>query len=459
MYIQQIYTNCLAQAAYYIESNGVAAIVDPLRDVDAYINLAKSRNANIKYVLETHFHADFVSGHLDIARQTGASIVFGPSATPNYHAFVAKDNTVLHIGDCEIEVLHTPGHTLESACFLLYDENKKPYALFSGDTVFIGDVGRPDLLSGNLPAEVLAGQLFDSIQSKILPLNDDIILYPGHGAGSACGKNLSKETVSTVGEQKKTNYALQYTDRDAFVKAVVADQPIPPSYFFSDAMINKTGYEAIEAVMEKEMTDLTASELAALVKNGAMILDTRAASDFAEFHIKGALNIGLDGMFAVWAGTFLPVNTPLVIINSLSNEREPITRLLRVGFENIKGYYDGDLNKLVDQGLELSKMPCIHAKEVAKFAQQEFYQILDVRNCSELEIGQIKDSIQIPLNQLHKRFEELDKSKPTLVYCAGGYRSMIAASLLERHGFENLCNLNKGFNEYAQFLELESVAV
>lgn len=448
MYIQQLYTSCLAQAAYYIESDGSAAIIDPMRDVNTYINLARSRNANIKYVLETHFHADFVSGHLDIARQTGATIVFGPSANPNYHCYVAEDNTILSVGKCKIKLLHTPGHTLESCCYLLYDEMEKPYALFSGDTLFIGDVGRPDLLSGNLSAEVLAGKLFDSLHEKIMPLDDNIILYPGHGAGSPCGKNLGKETVCTLGKQKKSNYALQFKDKKEFIEAVINDQPAPPPYFFSDAMINKTGYSPAEEIINKEMSDLSAERFAELYKNGAKIIDTRPADDFANCHIKGSTHIGLDGMFALWAGTFFDVKTSIILINSLSNELEPMIRLLRVGFENIMGYYDEDIRKLQNHDLQLSDFKNISADEISAFLKKEKCQILDVRTYTEFNEGSIESAIHIPLDQLYKRFHELDPEIPTLVYCAGGYRSMIAASLLEQCGFSDIYNLQKGYSHF-----------
>lgn len=454
MYIQQLYTSCLAQAAYYIESDGVAAIVDPLRDVSTYINLANSRNARIRYVLETHFHADFVSGHLDIARQTGASIVFGPLANPNYHAFTATDGDVLNLGNCSIKVLHTPGHTIESCCFLLMDEEGKPHALFSGDTLFIGDVGRPDLMSGNLSAEVLAGQLFDSLQNKIMPLDDNILLYPGHGAGSPCGKNLSTETLSTLGSQKRTNYALQYIHKADFITAVTTDQPVPPPYFFSDAMINKTGYKPVTEVLQKEMKDLSAQNFADLFAKGAKIIDTRSASDFANCHIKGSVHIGLEGMFALWAGTLFEVKEPLLLINSLSNEREPVVRLMRVGFENILGYYDEDLTHLANKGLETASFHNLKAQEVASFTNKEVYQVLDVRTPGEFEQGAMdnKHLQHIPLNELKNRIGELDPEIPVLVYCAGGYRSLIAACLLEQKGFKEIYNLEKGYTEYSKLL-------
>ncbi len=446
MYVQQLYTNCLAQAAYYIESNGKAAIIDPLRDTADYITLLKSRNAKLKYIFDTHFHADFVSGHLDLAKQTGAQIIFGPDAKPNYEARICRDNEKLLLGDCVLQVLHTPGHTIESICVLLFDEQHKSYCLFSGDTLFVGDVGRPDLLSGNLSKEVLASMMYDSIQQKIMPLNDEVIVYPGHGAGSPCGKNLGSETSSTIGIQKKLNYALQPMTKEKFIEIVTTDQPAAPAYFFKDAAINKNGYESFDLVLQKEMKDLSASQVADLIKNGAIILDVRNNNDFADNHIKGAINIALNGSFAIYTGSIMSLSQPIVLVCEMGKEKEPLTRLARVGFENIVGYWDDDINFLEPAGVELSKIKTIAVDELNEVLANEEIVMLDVRLKNEFEVQHLKNAINIPLNELQDRIAELNAKDELLIYCAGGYRSMIAASILEKNGFKKLINLNGGIN-------------
>jgi hydroxyacylglutathione hydrolase len=444
MKIQQIYTSCLAQAAYYIESNGEAAIIDPLRDIDQYLQILKERNAKLKFIFETHFHADFVSGHLDLARQTGATIVFGPDAIPGYTAYVSKNHEFLPLGKCSIEVLHTPGHTIESSCFLFYDEDKNPHALFSGDTVFVGDVGRPDLLSGNLPKEELASMLYDSIQKEILPLRDDIILYPGHGAGSPCGRNLGKETYSTLGTQKKFNYALQKMSREEFIKAVTSDQPLPPKYFFSDAVINKTGYDSINDILKKEIRKVSVAEISEEIRSGTTILDVRTPEEFAKFHIEESINIGLDGTYAIWAGTLLPVTTRMILISPPGKAEEAITRLSRVGFENIIGYWDESLDEMFGVVIDFNQITCIEPENLKSVLEKNSGEIIDVRNVSEFRDAHIKGSHNLPLNTIMENYASLKTDKNYYIVCAGGYRSMIACSILASKGFVNLTNVNGG---------------
>lgn len=444
MHIQQLYTTCLAHAAYYIESNGEAAIIDPLRDIDQYMQILKERNAKLKFIFETHFHADFVSGHLDLARQTGATIVFGPDATPGYTAYVSKNHEFLPLGNCKIEVLHTPGHTIESSCFLFYDEKDNPYALFSGDTVFVGDVGRPDLLSGNLPKETLASMLYDSLQKEILSLRDDIILYPGHGAGSPCGRNLGKETYSTLGTQKKFNYALQPMSREEFIHAVTADQPLPPKYFFSDAVINKKGYDSIDDILKKEIRLLSSKEVADEIKKGVFILDVRTPKDFAKYFVEGSMNIGLDGTYAIWAGTLIPVTTRMILISPPGKAAEAITRLSRVGFENIIGYWDKAPDELYETVVDFDHIPCVEPENLNKEMKNNPGVLIDVRNISEFRDVHIKDSHNLPLNTLQDHLSALHKNTKYYLVCAGGYRSMIAASILAANGFQNIVNVNGG---------------
>jgi glyoxylase-like metal-dependent hydrolase (beta-lactamase superfamily II)/rhodanese-related sulfurtransferase len=444
MYIQQLYTNCLAQAAYYIESNGEVAIIDPLRDIESYIKLANERNAKIKYIFETHFHADFVSGHIDLANETGAEIIFGPDATPKYAAHIAFDNQQFKLGNCMLELLHTPGHTIESICILLYNEEGKKYSIFTGDTLFVGDVGRPDLLSGNLSKEVLASMLFDSLNNKIKNLPEDVIVYPGHGPGSACGRNLGKETTSTIGEQLKLNYALQPMSREEFVESVTKNQPIPPAYFFKDAAINKQGYDSFDGVIQKSLKCLTPEDFKSSLKEDVIVLDVRTPEKYALAHVKNSINIGLNGAFAIWAGTIIPVSQPLIIVCDLLKERETIIRLARVGFENIVGYWDEDVHSLKTVGIEIKHTNCVDAMDIKLEFENDDLQVLDVRNASEYETTHLKNALHIPLNSLETKLIELNPEFEYAVYCAGGYRSMIAASILERNGFKNVVNINGG---------------
>lgn len=446
MILQQIYTKCLAQASYYIESEGDVAIVDPIRDIACYLEMAKERNAKIRYVLITHFHADFVSGHLELAKKTGAIIVFGQNAKPNYPALVAEDHQHLYIGTCKIEVLHTPGHTIESACFLLYDENKKPFAVFTGDTLFVGDTGRPDLLSGNLSSTELASMLYNSIQTKIKTLPDEVIVYPGHGAGSACGKNLGKETWSTIGEQKKMNYALKL-GRDEFITAVTTDQPLAPAYFFKDAQINVNGYDDLDNVLQKSLKPLTIEEFKKEKKEGAIVIDTRISTAFGKLFIKDSINVGLDGQYAIWVGTLINFNHPLILLTDEGDEKVALTRLARIGYENIKGYLSGGINDWLDANGETDCMKTISFAELNDTTDRSLYRLLDVRNQTEFKKEHLCESLHIPLEEINSRMQELDKNQQYAIYCAGGYRSMIAASILKKNGFQHILNIEGGVNE------------
>ncbi len=447
MFIQQLYTNCLAEAAYYIESNGEAAIVDPIRETEPYLQLAKERGTKIKYIFETHFHADFVSGHIDLAKQTGATIVFGPHADTNYKVHNAKDGEELKVGNLTIRVLHTPGHTLESSCYLLLDENYQEYCIFTGDTLFVGDVGRPDLLDGKMTKEELASMMYDSLNSKIKTLPDEVIVYPAHGPGSACGKNISKETWSTIGEQKKNNYALRPLSKTEFIKEVTEGLLPPPAYFFKDAAINKAGYESIDEVLNKNSKALSVSEFENAVNKGAQILDTRDPLDFEKGFIHGSINIGLRGMYAIWAGTLLDIQKPLLIVADEGREEESIVRLARVGYENVVGYLQGGFNAWKNAGKPLDVMPTLEPKEFGEKVKVGALQILDLRTAKETEEGHIKDSINVPLAELMQNFSSLPKNGPVYIHCAGGYRSMIAASILRTYGFDNIIAVNGGWNK------------
>jgi len=447
MYVEQLYTGCLAEAAYYIESNGEAAIIDPLRETEPYLELAQKRGAKVKYIFETHFHADFVSGHLDLARKSGGTIVFGPNATPQYSAYVATDSEVFNLGLAKIKVLHTPGHTMESTTYLLQDGQGKDQAIFTGDTLFIGDVGRPDLaVKSNLSKEDLAGYLFESLQQKILPLADEVVVYPGHGAGSQCGKNMSKETVSTVGEQRKFNYALQPMSKESFVEVVTDGLAEPPAYFPKNAMINKAGYQNIDEVMKRNLKPLDPEGLTAAVEAGATILDTRDPDSYEKANLPHSVNIGLDGQYAVWVGTLLNIGDPIVLVTEPGSEKESVLRLARVGFENVKGYLDGGVIAWENSGRKVEKVASISPSE-AKQKIDEGYEVLDVRNNTETQTEHVKDALNIPLKDLPTQWEQLDKSKTYLVHCAGGYRSMIAASILKSKGITNFFNVREGFDQ------------
>lgn len=450
MKIEQIYTGCLAQGAYYIESNGEAAIVDPLREVQSYIQKAEANGAKIKYVLETHFHADFVSGHLDLAHKTGATIVYGPTAAPSFPAHIAKDGEELKLGNVTIKVLHTPGHTLESSCFLLKDEKGKEVALFSGDTLFIGDVGRPDLAqkAAHMTQEELAGLLYDSLQKKIIPLPDDVIVYPAHGAGSACGKKMSSETTDTLGHQKATNYALRPNlTKEQFIKEVVTGLMPPPGYFPANVMLNKMGYESIDEVLKRGSQPLSPDMFETIAsETGALILDTRNAQDFAKGFIPNSINIGIDGNFAPWVGALIPdVQQKILIIAEPGREQEVITRLARVGFDNTLGYLQGGFEAWKAAGKETDSIISVSPEEVAKKLKTENAQILDVRKESEYNSQHIENAINAPLDYLNDSMLKIDKNKTYYVHCAGGYRSMIFTSALRARGYENLIDIKGGF--------------
>ena len=442
MYIEQLYTNCLAEAAYYIESEGEAAIIDPLRETEPYIAMAEKRGAKIKYVFETHFHADFVSGHIDLSRKVNAPIVYGPNATTNYDVINATDGQEFKLGKIKFKVLHTPGHTPESSCFLLFDENGKEYALFSGDTLFVGDVGRPDLLDGVMTREELASLMYDSLNKRIKTLPDEVILYPAHGPGSSCGKNIGKETYSTIGEQKKFNYALQPMTREEFIEKVTDGILPPPAYFFEDARINKEGYESIDSVISKNNKALSLAEFKKAVAVGAVILDTRNPEEFEKGFIPGSINIGLSGQYAVWVGTLLDINQPLVLITAEGKEEEAVLRLARVGYEKVIGSLKGSVSAWDGK---LDSVETITPQQM-KTELAKGVDVLDVRKPGEWAVGHLKEANFLPLSDILTNTDNLNKINPYLVHCAGGYRSMIAISMLKRLGFTGrLVNIQGGF--------------
>jgi len=451
MNIEQIYTGCLAQGAYYISSNGEAAIIDPLREVGPYLQRAEKDGVKIKYVLETHFHADFVSGHLDLAQKTGATIIYGPTAKPEFDAYIAKDNEVLKLGDITIRIIHTPGHTMESTCYLLSDEQGIDTAIFTGDTLFIGDVGRPDLaqkVDNDLTQDILAGYLYDSLRHKILPLADHLIVYPAHGAGSACGKNMSKETSDTLGHQKATNYALQPMSRETFIHQVTDGLLPPPAYFPENVMMNISGYESIDTVLNRGLNalDPDAFETAANA-TGALILDTRAAQHFAKGFIPNAINIGIDGSFAPWVGALIPdITQQILLVADIGREEEVVTRLARVGYDHTIGYLQGGFDAWQQAGKEIDKVISIMAQELVEIQTADAdIAILDVRKPSEYQAGHVPGAINLPLDNVNEQINEVDKSKTYYVHCAGGYRSMIFVSILKSRGFEKMINVEGGF--------------
>jgi hydroxyacylglutathione hydrolase len=451
MYIQQLYTGCISEAAYYIESEGVAAVIDPLRDIEDYLELAQKRNASIKYIFETHFHADFVSGHLDLAAATGATIVYGPGTVTKFPVHVAKDGEVFTIGKISIEVVHTPGHTVESSCYLLKDENGKDHALFTGDTLFVGDVGRPDLSqnTNETTTHDLAGMLYESLQKKIMPLADDIIVYPAHGAGSSCGKNLGPETHSTIGEQKETNYALQPQSKEEFIKAVTEGLTEPPQYFPINAKINKEGYESLDAVIEKGMAPLSIAAFKEKAnQDDVIILDTRDSGIFTQGFVPGSISIGLDGRFAEWAGSLLPFDKTLILVTEPGKEKETIVRLARVGFDKMEGYLDGSYEAWSAAGEKIDMIIDVEVDELAMdIPFDKNLVIVDVRKEPEYADGHIREAINIPLSEMNDpaSMVNLDDNHNIYIHCAGGYRSVIAASLIKREGIHNLRNVLGGW--------------
>jgi hydroxyacylglutathione hydrolase len=450
MKIEQIYTGCLAEAAYYIESNGEAAIVDPLREVEPYIAMAKERGATIKYVLETHFHADFVSGHLDLAKKTGAKIVYGPTAKANFEAHVAQDGELLPLGNIQIKVLHTPGHTMESSTFLVIDEKGKEHSIYTGDTLFIGDVGRPDLaVKSDLTQEDLASHLFDSLRNKIMSLPDDVIVYPGHGQGSACGKNMSKETVDTLGNQKKTNYALRADmSREEFIKEVTTGLVAPPQYFPKNAVMNKMGYSSFDDVLSKGMNHMELDAFKeAMNLEGAILIDTRHHSKFTQGFIPNSIFIGIDDNFAPWMGVLIEdLEAPILMIADEGREEEVITRMARVGYDNPVGFLKGGIDTWVKAGLKLDTMGNIAPEDFAKRYSVEDLQVLDVRKASEFNSQHLDGAVNFPLDFIYQHLDELDKNTSYMVHCAGGYRSVAAASIMKKFGVKNVTNVLGGFN-------------
>lgn len=450
MFVQQLYTGCLSEAAYFIASEGEAAVIDPLRDVDAYIKMAEEKGVKIKYIFETHFHADFVSGHLELSKKTGAPIIYGPLAEAGFKVHVAKDGEEFAIGKLKMKVIHTPGHTLESTCYLLHDETGKPYSVFTGDTLFVGDVGRPDLFSGNLGKEELAGMMYETMQQKIKPLTDDIIVYPAHGPGSSCGKNLGPETFSTIGVQKQTNYALQDMTKEEFIKVVTTGLSKPPAYFPINAGINKNGYGSLEDVFSKGLEALSIAAFKQKTNEGAWILDTRPATVFTLGFVPESISIGLDGRFAEWAGSLLPFGQPLVLVTEAGKEKESITRLARVGIDNVQGYLDGGFEAWKNAGEKLDLVIDIEAEELAMdLPHDPRLEVIDVRKATEFEAAHVKGATNIPLDSMMKpeNIAMIDDENNLYVHCAGGYRSVIAASLLKRQGYHNLRNVLGGFGK------------
>lgn len=451
MKVEQIYTGCLAHAAYYIESNGEAAVFDPLREVQPYIERAKKDNAKIKYVFETHFHADFVSGHLDLQKKAGSEIVFGPGAKPAYEATTAKDNQVFEIGDYKVKVIHTPGHTMESTTYLLIDENGKEHGIITGDTLFIGDVGRPDLAQhvvADLTEEKLAGYLFDSLRNRIMPLSDDLIVYPNHGAGSACGKMMSKETTDTLGHQKKVNYALRADmTKEEFIKELLTGLTTPPGYFPKNVLMNIKGYEPLDKIIDRATTPFSPEAFEAVAnETGALVLDTRNAEDFAKGFIPNSINIGLEGNFAQWVGEMIPdIQQEILLVTYKDKQEEAITRLARVGYDNTVGFLDGGFDSWKNSGKEFEVSQRINATQLEDEYKADKPLIIDVRKKSEFDSEHVIDAINVPLNEINEHLAQFPKDKPFVLHCAGGYRSMIAASILKQRGWKDFTDVIGGF--------------
>lgn len=455
MKIEQIYTGCIAHAAYYLENNGEAAIFDPLREVQPYIDRATKDNAKIKYVFETHFHADFVSGHLDLAKKTGAKIVYGPTAKPGFEATVAEDNQEFKVGNYTVKVLHTPGHTMESTCFLLIDEKGKEHGIITGDTLFIGDVGRPDLAQhviADLTQEKLAAHLYDSLRNKIMPLNDDLIVYPNHGAGSACGKKMSKETTDTLGNQKKTNYALRADmSKEEFIKELLTGLTNPPGYFPKNVLMNIQGYESLDTVMTRGKKALTPEEFE-LVANEteALILDTRSPEVFAKGFVPNSINIGLDGSFAMWVGEMIKdIKQEILIVADQAKEEEVIIRLSRVGYDHAIGFLEGGFEAWKNANKEIDQVNRINATQFEDLNSKNPI-VIDVRKKSEFDSEHLVNAINVPLNEINDHLSMFPKDKMFILHCAGGYRSMIAASILKSRGWSDFVDVEGGFAEIAK---------
>jgi len=454
MKVEQIYTGCLAHAAYYIESKGEAAVFDPLREVQPYIDRAQIDNAEIKFVFETHFHADFVSGHLDLRKKTGADIVFGPNAKPGYEAIVARDGQVFQVGDYKVKVIHTPGHTMESTTYLLIDEKGKEHGIITGDTLFIGDVGRPDLAQhvvSDLTEEKLAGHLYDSLRNKIMPLSDDLIVYPNHGAGSACGKMMSKETTDTLGHQKQVNYALRADmTKEEFIRELLTGLTAPPGYFPQNVLMNIKGYESLDDVMERGTQPLSPEAFeAAANESGAVVLDTRKAEDFARGFIPNSINFGLEGNFAQWVGEMIPdVKQPILLVTYPDQEEEAVTRLSRVGYDNTLGFLKGGFEAWKKSGKDVETTRRITVADLEEaFKKGEAPLVIDVRKKSEFDSEHLIDAVNIPLNEINRHLAEIPKDKPFVLHCQGGYRSMVAASVLKQRGWNNFADVIGGFDQ------------
>lgn len=452
MKVEQIYTGCLAHAAYYIESNGVAAVFDPLREVQPYLDRAKKDKATIKYVFETHFHADFVSGHLDLKEKAGAEIVFGPGAKPAYEATIAEDNQLFEVGAYKVKVVHTPGHTMESTTYLLIDENGKEHGIITGDTLFIGDVGRPDLAQhvvSELTEEKLAGHLYESLRNRIMPLSDDLIVYPNHGAGSACGKMMSKETTDTLGHQKKVNYALRPDmTKEEFIKELLTGLTAPPAYFPKNVLMNIKGYESLDTIMDRATTPFTPEAFEAVAnETGALVLDTRDAEDFAKGFIPNSINIGLEGSFAQWVGEMTPdIKQEILLVTYANKEEEAITRLSRVGYDNTIGFLKGGFDTWKNSGkdFEVSHRITVDGLEKAMDGEQPL--IIDVRKKSEYDSEHVIGAINVPLNEINQHLAQFPKDRSFVLHCAGGYRSMIAASILKQRGWKDFADVIGGFD-------------
>ncbi|MDP4998526.1 MAG: MBL fold metallo-hydrolase [Saprospiraceae bacterium] len=452
MKVEQIYTGCLAEAAYYIESDGEAVIIDPLRETRPYLEKLEKEGATLKYIFETHFHADFVSGHLDLAKKTGATIVYGPTAKTNFDIHETKDGEQIRVGKLTFEVLHTPGHTPESTTYLLKDESGKDYAIFTGDTLFIGDVGRPDLAqkSGSITKEDLGGWLYDSLRNKIMVLADEVIVYPAHGAGSACGKNMSSETWDTLGNQKRTNYALRADmTREEFIEEVTAGLMPPPQYFAKNAALNKGGYESFDEVLNKGMQGLSpdAFELVAEAED-ALIIDTRSAGDFAEGHIPGSIFIGIDGSFAPWVGALVPdLKQAILVVTPEGREEEVVTRLSRVGYDNTLGYLSGGMAAWMSAGKEVADTESIDAHTFeTRIREKQVPHVLDVRKPSEFMAHHVMDAVNFPLDYINQNMHKVDRKETYYLHCKSGYRSMVAASILQARGFAHVVDIKGGWN-------------
>jgi glyoxylase-like metal-dependent hydrolase (beta-lactamase superfamily II)/rhodanese-related sulfurtransferase len=454
MYIEQLYTGCLSEAAYYIESDGEVAIIDPLRDIEEYIAMAKQRSARIKYIFETHFHADFVSGHLDLSKATGAPIIYGPGTETSFPVYIAKDKEDFQLGEVTIQVLHTPGHTMESSCYLLKDEKGKDYAVFTGDTLFVGDVGRPDLAQKGeaLTTQDLAGIMYNSLQEKIIPLADDVIVYPAHGPGSSCGKNLGPQTSSTIGNEKQTNYALKADSKEEFVTAVTEGLKDPPQYFPVNAKINKEGYESLDVILEKGLKPLSVDDAKKIMEDeNVIVLDTREGSQFTQGFIPNSVFIGLEGRFAEWAGTLLPFDKTLLLVCEEGHEKESVVRLARVGFSNFAGYLNGSFDAWKKAGEPIDMIIDVEADELAMdIPHDKNLVVLDVRREAEFADGHIKGAVNIPLSDLADpiaSMTNLEEDQNLYIHCRTGYRSIIAASLMKKQGIHNLYNVPGGWEK------------